>query len=270
MNVLNEYYTLHNGVRIPKLGFGTAPLKGDEAYQAVLNALKVGYRHIDTAQIYKNEEEVGRAIEDSNIPRKDLFITSKLDPKIKTYDGAIEYFEDTLRRIGTDYLDLYLIHAPWPWEDVGSDHKSGNVEAFKAMETLYKEGKVRAIGVSNFDIEDLENIFDHCETIPHVNQIKIHIGHPQDKLIAFSKNHDIQVEAYSPLGRSDVLSNDTVKALADDYKVSPAQIAIRYLLEKHLLPLPRSKNPNHIENNAAVNFVINPVDIAKLDKLTIA
>lgn len=267
MGVINDFYTLDNGVKIPKLGFGTAPLNGEEAYQAVREALDSGYRHIDTAQIYDNEEEVGRAIKDSQLNRKDIFLTSKLDPAIKTHDAAIEAFDQSLKRLQTDYLDLYLIHAPWPWSEIGSDQRSGNIEVFKAFEKLYEEGRVKAIGISNFGVDDIDNLINHCKITPHVNQIKCHIGHAQEAIIIHCNKHNILVEAYSPLGRGNIVSHPTIRTLADKYDVTAAQLALRYLLEQNLLPIPRSKNPDHIRSNTKVDFKIDNEDLSTLFKL---
>ena len=267
--MLKEVYTLRNGVSIPKIGFGTAPLKGDEAYQAVKDALSAGYIHIDTAQIYQNEEEVGKALKDALVNREDVFITSKLDASVKEYDNAIQAFNGTLERLQIDYLDLYLIHAPWPWDEKYSNYDEGNVLAYKALETLYKAGKIKAIGVSNFSVADLENIRKNCEILPMVNQIKLHIGHPQNEIVEYCKKHNILVEAYSPLGRSKVLNHETIVNMANDYNVTSAQLCVRYVLEKEILPLPRSSNKEHIINNAAVDFSISREDLKMLDTLNI-
>ncbi len=270
MKIIDAFYTLSNDIKIPKIGFGTAPLKGEECYQSVLTALNTGYRHIDTAEIYKNEEAVGRAIKDSGFNRNDIFITSKLDPKIKTYDDAIKAFETTLNNLDTDYLDLFLIHAPWPWDDVGSDYEAGNVKVYKALEDMYSEGRVRAIGVSNFEPKHLKNIIDNCDITPHVNQIKFHIGHPQNETIAYCEDHNILVEAYSPLGKADIFSNETIKNMAKKYHVSEAHIALSYILAQDILPLPRSKNPNHIKNNILVDVELDKDDFDTLKSLDLS
>ncbi|MDD4194654.1 MAG: aldo/keto reductase, partial [Acholeplasmataceae bacterium] len=177
MSVKNEFYTLSNGVKMPKIGLGTWQVPdGDITYQSVLAALKNGYRHIDTAAAYRNERSVGKAIRDSGIPREEIFVTSKLQSHIKTYEGAIEGFHKTLEELGFDYLDLYLIHAPWPWNEIGKNCDEGNVLAYKAMEELYEQGKIRAIGVSNFGPRELDNIINHTKIVPHANQIAFFIG----------------------------------------------------------------------------------------------
>jgi len=268
LKVIEQYFTLSNGVKLPKIGLGTWQVKdGDEAYQSVLMALKNGYRHIDTAQGYQNEESVGRAIRDSKIDRKDIFVTSKLESHIKTYEGAINAFNKTLEKLGFDYLDLFLIHAPWPWSEMGKDCKEGNVLAYKAMEKLYKEKKIRAIGVSNFDPNDLENIVQNCEIVPHVNQIAYFIGIDQSKTIDYCREKNIVVEAYSPLGIGYLLKNQDIIDVAKKYGVSPAQICIRYCIEKDTAPLPKSVNENRIIMNKEVDFKIKKEDMDFLDTI---
>jgi diketogulonate reductase-like aldo/keto reductase len=177
MTVLIETYTLSNGSQIPKVGFGTWLLKvGDECYNAVADALRLGYRHIDTARAYYNEASVGRAVRDSGIAREEIYVTSKLPAEAKDYDKALEEFETTMGEIGLDYLDLYLIHAPWPWDEVGKDCREENRQIWKAMEEFLASGRVKAIGVSNFGPEDLDSLLPACETKPMVNQIRWFIG----------------------------------------------------------------------------------------------
>lgn len=268
MKALHDHFVLQNGVNLPKIGLGTWQVKnGDEAYQSVLTALKLGYRHIDTAEGYQNEESVGRAIRDSGINRKEIFVTSKLESHIKTYEGALEAFDKTLKALQFDYLDLFLIHAPWPWSEIGKDCKEGNVQAWKAMEKLYKVGKIRAIGVSNFDPSDIDNILTHCEIVPHVNQIAYFIGLDQSKTIAHCRKHNIVVEAYSPLGIGFLLSNEQIQAMAKKYSVSPAQICIRYCLQKDTAPLPKSTHEARIQQNTEVDFIIADQDMQVLDTI---
>lgn len=269
MTTIKETFTMHHGIDIPKLGFGTAPLKGDEAYQAVKEAIKVGYRHIDTAQSYDNETDVGRAINEANVPRSSLFITTKLASHIKTFQGTIDALEMSLKKLNTDYVDLYLIHAPWPWDQKFSKHDQGNVKAYQAMESLLKTGKVKAIGVSNFSPADLDNIITHCEITPHVNQIKFHIGHTQAETLAYCQSRDILVEAYSPFGRAKVLTHPTLIDMAASYDVSVPNLCLRYILQKDVLPLPRSSKPSHIKANQAVDFTISHEDMKTLDDLEI-
>lgn len=269
MAIYQDSFTLSNGISIPKIGFGTAPLKGSDAYQATEAALKAGYRHIDTAQIYQNESEVGQAIHDSGIPRHELFITTKLDASVKTTKGAFEAFEGSLKRLQIDYVDLYLIHAPWPWEEKFANYDEGNILAFNALIELEKAGKIRAAGVSNFSVDDLENLRKHCKMMPRVNQIKLHIGHPQKAVVDYCNKHSILVEAYSPLGRAKVLNHETIVEQAKKLGVSPAQLCVRYPLEKGILPLPRSGKTEHIIANRSVDFTIDQKTLDILDNLSI-
>jgi len=269
MDILDDHYRLKNGVLVPKIGFGTAPLKGDDAFEAVKTAIELGYRHIDTAQSYGNETEVGRALKASGTDREAFFITTKLDSAIKTYEGTKEALKQSLERLDTSYVDLYLIHAPWPWNEKFSNHDEGNVEAFKAMEDLLEEGKVRAIGVSNFEPEHLENLKTHCGSLPMVNQIKFHIGHTQDATVSYCHENGILIEAYSPLGRGAVLNHESLKEIARRYNVSVPRLAVRYILQKGLLPLPRSAKRKHIETNAAVDFKIDADAMRTLDAMRI-
>jgi len=268
MKTLVQTYTLSNGVKIPKIGFGTWQVpSGDIAYQSVRMALKNGYRHIDTAAAYQNEESVGQAIRDSGIPREEIFVTSKLQSHIKTYEGALEAFEKTMKALNIGYLDLYLIHAPWPWNEIGKDCTEGNVLAYKAMEKVYKEGKVRAIGVSNFNTKDLDNILDHCEIVPHANQIGYFIGHNEKETDEYCKAKNILVEAYSPLAIGHLLKNNDIQDMAKKYEVTPAQICIRYCIQKGTAPLPKSTHESRIIENAAVDFEIDDQDMIYLDSI---
>ncbi len=268
MKVLNQTYTLNNGVKMPKIGFGTWQIKpGDETYNAVSLALKNGYRHIDTAEGYQNEKSVGEAVRDSGIPREEIFVTSKLESHIKDYEGALRAFDKTLEALGFDYLDLFIIHAPWPWSEMGKDCKEGNVEAYKAMEKIYQSGRVKAIGVSNFSPEDIENILTNCKIIPAVNQIGYFIGLDQSKTISYCEEKGIFIEAYSPLGIGYLLDNPIINEVAKKYKVSPAQICIRYLLQKGTAPLPKSIHESRLIQNTEVDFDIWAEDMALLDTI---
>lgn len=267
MHVLKENFTLLNGIEVPKLGFGTWQIPpGETTFNSVLAALKQGYLHIDTAAAYQNEKSVGEAIVASKIPREKIFVTSKLESHIKTYEETKVAFQKTLDELGLAYLDLYLIHAPWPWQDMGKNYDAGNVEAFRAMIELHEMGKIRAIGVSNFSPSDIENIITHLNFVPHVNQIKSHVGHPQSETVAYCKEKGILVEAYSPLGTGKALDHPLVLALAKEYKKTPAQLLIRYCLEKDTLPLPKTVSEARIIENSQVGFQIKPEDVVKLDK----
>lgn len=268
MKEYQKTYLLNNGVEIPKIGFGTWQIKpGDEAYQSVALALKNGYLHIDTAAAYGNEASVGQAIKDSGIPRENLFVTTKLPAEVKDYDLAKKTFLKSLELLDMDYVDLYLIHAPWPWGEMGKDCREGNVAVYKAMEEFYRDGKIKAIGVSNFSPEDMQNILDHCEVVPAVNQIGYFIGLDQSKTIDFCNQHDIFVVAYSPLGIGYLLSNPEIKTIAEKYSVSSAQICLRYLLQKGVAALPKSTHENRIQQNTLLDFEIAEEDMSFLDTI---
>lgn len=263
-----ETYILSNGVTIPKLGFGTWQIPdGDEAYQAVSHALKVGYTHIDTAQAYKNEASVGRAIADSGVARKDIFLTTKVWNSNHSYDLAKASIEESLQKLGVDYIDLLLIHWPNP-KAFRDNWKEANTETWRAMEEFYEAGKVCAIGVSNFMQHHLKTLFETAKVKPMVNQILLAPGCPQDELVAFCRQEDILLEAYSPLGTGAIFKNELANELADKYGKSVAQIALRWSLQKEFLPLPKSVTPKNITSNLDIfDFVISDEDEDKLDKV---
>ena len=264
MSILEKDFTLYNGVDIPAIGFGTWQIEGESAaFTAVNHALEAGYRHIDTAYVYGNETGVGRAVHG----HEGLFITSKLPAEIKTYAGAMESFQKTMKNLNLDVLDLYLIHAPWPWNDQGSDHNEGNVAAWKALEELYKSGLCRAIGVSNFEANHIQYLLDRCEIIPMVNQIRYCIGFTQEETVSYCREQAILVEGYSPLATGKLLGNKQIAAVASQYGKSVAQLSIRYCLEKDVLPLPKSTDPGRIRENADVDFTILPQDLETLDNM---
>ncbi len=268
MKEYQKSYELSNGVKIPKVGFGTWQVKsGEEAYKSVALALKNGYRHIDTAAAYQNEESVGKAIKDSGIPRTEIFITTKLPAEIKKYEEAKATFLKSIELLGVDYIDLYLIHAPWPWNEMGKDYSKGNVEVYKVLEEFYLKKKIRAIGVSNFAPKDIENILNNCEIVPHANQIGYFIGIDQSETINFCKERNIFIEAYSPLGIGYLLTNEDIKKTADKYQVSSAQICLRYLLQKGVAPLPKSTHENRIIQNTELDFEIEEEDMKFLDTI---
>ena len=266
MKLLTETYTLNNGQKIPKIGLGTWQVEnGEEAYNSVLKALKVGYKHIDSAQGYQNEESVGKAVIDSGVDREELFITSKLQSHIKDKEGAIKAIEESLEKLG--YIDLFLIHAPWPWSNMGQDCKEGNVEVYKVMEEYYDKGLLKSIGVSNFNPDDIQNILDHCDVVPQVNQIGYFIGLDQSETIAFCKKHNILVEAYSPLGIGFLLANEDIQAVAKKYGKSTAQICIRYVIQKGTVPLPKTTKEHRMIENASLDFEIKDEDMKFLDSI---
>jgi len=265
--VKEKKFVFHNGVKIPYIGFGTWQIPNKDAYDAVTMALKNGYTHIDTALVYRNEENVGKAIKDSGLSRDSIFVTSKLPAHIKGYDQTLRAFNKTLTNLGMDYLDLYLIHAPWPWNDIGKDCTKENIQTWKAMEQLYNDGKIRAIGVSNFSKEDIQALIDACDIVPMANQIPFYIGRDQKDLLAFCKKNEIVVEAYSPLATGDLLDSPEVMEMAKKYDVTPAQLAIRYCIEKETLPLPKSTHESRIIENSKLDYTISSDDVKKLDTI---
>ncbi|KRL02613.1 aldo/keto reductase [Liquorilactobacillus capillatus] len=268
MSILTETFTLNNGVQIPKVGFGTWQIPdGAPTYDAVAAALKAGYRHIDTAKVYHNEKSVGKAMRDSGIQRNNIFLTSKLPAETKTYKGAIADFRKTMENLGTDYLDLYLVHAPWPWAEKGANYDKENIAVWQAMQDIYASGKVKAIGVSNFNVHDLQNILIDAEVKPAVNQIRYFIGYTEPEVTKFTKENDILVEAYSPLATGGILQNAAIEKIAANYDVSVAQLAIKFVLQNGALPLPKAAHEEHIKNNAQLDFHISTEDMVKLNQL---
>ncbi len=266
--IKDDVFVLNNGVKIPAIGLGTWQVAdGEECYNSCIFALRAGYRHIDTAFAYGNEASVARAIKDSGISRNDVFITTKLPADVKDYAGARAHFEASLKNLDTDHLDLYLIHAPWPWSDVGSDHTAGNIEAWRAMIDFYNEGKVRAIGVSNFHAKDIEALIDATGFVPAVNQIRFFIGNTQDGIYDYCRERGILVEAYSPLATGAIVNDQYLCALAQKYGVSTSRLCIRYCIEKGTLPLPKSVNEGRIKENLLVDFRISDEDMRELDSL---
>lgn len=261
------YYTLSNGVKIPALGIGTWQIPPEEVEAPVAAALEIGYRHIDTAAAYGNERGVGRAIAGSGIKREDLFVTTKLMAEIKGYDETLKAFAESLDALRLSYIDLYLIHAPWPWSDMGGDYTEQNIASWRAMEKLYKDGLVRAIGISNFRPEHIRPLLENCEIIPMVNQISYYAGHIQRSVTGFCREHGIFVESYAPLATGAVLKNELIGEIAKKYAVSPAQIGIRYCLQKGTATIPKSTHKERLAQNFEVDFIISDEDMASIDML---
>lgn len=268
MNKLTDPFVLHNGVSIPCIGYGTFLTSDEAAVEAVRAALAAGYRHIDTAATYGNEVGVGAGIRAGGVPREELFVTSKVWNTERGYHKTRAAFEKTLSDLGLDYLDLYLIHWPANRKQFGEKAKALNAETWRALEDLYREGKVRAIGVSNFLPHHLEELLETAEIVPMVNQIEVHPGWLQAEAVAYCKEHNILVEAWSPLGRSTVLENETLTELAAKYGCSTAQLCVRWALQHGILPLPKSVHPQRMQANADVfGFVIDEADMARIDAL---
>ena len=246
-------FKLNNGIEIPAIGFGTWQIPdGQEAYQAVKEALDAGYTHIDTAAIYGNEKSVGKAIKDSGLDRNSLFITTKLWNTDRGYEKTIAAFEKSLTDLQLDYLDLYLIH--WPANETQFENWAQiNADTWKAFEYLYQQGKVRAIGVSNFPEAYLTKLLETASVIPAVNQIEFHPGYLQEDTVNLCQSNHILVQAWSPLGSGRILQNETLVALAKEKNTSVGQICIKFALSQGILPLPKSTNPENIKRNLAID-----------------
>lgn len=240
---------LSNGVTIPGLGYGTYQTPPEDAYRAVTDALAVGYRHIDTAARYGNESGVGQAVKDSGLKREEVFITSKLWNTERGYDKTMAAFEKTLAELGTDYLDLYLIHWPANEKQFGQEAAALNLDTWRAFEDLYKAGKIKAIGVSNFMPNHLEALLAQAEIKPMVNQIEVHPGWPQTEAIRYCQRNDILVEAWAPLGEAAALSNSVLAKIAAKYDHTPAQVCLRWEIQQGILPLPKSVHKERMAEN---------------------
>jgi diketogulonate reductase-like aldo/keto reductase len=264
--IAQETFTLADGVAIPKLGFGTWMIDDREVAGLVQQALALGYRHVDTAQAYANERGVGEGLRASGIARDELFVTTKLAAECKSYSEARTLIDDSLAALGVGHIDLMLIHSPQPWPEFrkGERYFEGNLEAWRALEEGHAAGKLRAIGVSNFDQVDLDNILENAAVKPTVNQILAHVGNTPFDLIDHCSSRDVLVEAYSPVAHGAVLTNPGLAELAAKYGVSVAQLCIRYCLELGLLPLPKTVRPEHLRSNIAVDFEIAAEDMATL------
>jgi diketogulonate reductase-like aldo/keto reductase len=268
MSILTETYTLSNGVAIPKLGLGTWFIDDDKAAQAVRDAVDVGYHNVDTAQAYGNERGVGEGVRSSGAPRDELFVSTKLAAEIKDYDGALAAIDESLAKLGLDYIDLMLIHSPQPWNDFrGGDYAEGNRQAWRALEDAHTAGKTRAIGVSNFQQHDVDNILASCTVVPHVNQLLVHAGNTPSGLLDYCNSKNILVEAYSPIAHGEILKNTDVQEMAARYGVTIPQLCIRYTLQLGTVSLPKTANPDHMRSNAEVDFEISNTDMTALRDL---
>jgi diketogulonate reductase-like aldo/keto reductase len=267
--ILEEKYTLSNGVEIPKIGLGTWFISDENAGQAVKDAAEIGYRHIDTAQAYGNEKGVGEGVRACGVSREDMFVTTKLAAEVKSYEEAVASIDESLQRMGLDYADLMIIHSPKPWAKFGEEERffEGNREAWRALEEAYKAGKLRAIGLSNFQKPDIENILESCSVTPMVNQILVHVSNTPKELIQYTQDKGILVEAYSPVGHGELLKNRELAEIAKKYGVSVPRLCIRYTLQLGLLPLPKTANPEHMKDNADVDFVISEEDMELLKNM---
>lgn len=263
-----EYMKLRSGALIPNLAFGTWQISNEDACRCVTEALEVGYTHIDTANAYENEVGVGKAIKASGIARENLFITTKVPAERKCYDCAMKSIEESYKNLGLDYIDLLLIHAPKPWDEMhgGSPKKylAENVEVWKALCEAKKNGWVKHIGVSNFNIEDLQNLFDHSTEIPEANQIRVHVGHVPDQIIDFCNKNGIVVEAYSPNATGRLLKHPVLTEIAQAHNVTVTQAAIKFDMQLGLLPLPKTTHKEFMIQNSAMDFALSTEEMNRL------
>lgn len=259
--------TLSNGIKIPTTGLGTWLISNDQIYDAFKLAIKAGYTHFDSAQGYGNEENLGRAMKDSGIPREKLFITSKVRDIHKSYEAAKASIEESLRKLDTPYIDLMLIHCPQPWDVYpNSEHKyyEENAAVWRALEEYYLLGKIKSIGVSNFSIDDIENILKNCRVKPQVNQIPLYIGCTNKPLIEYCKKQNIVIEAYSPIAHGRALKNDLIKKYAEKYNCSISELCIAYTLQLDTVTLPKTTNYDHMVENLDIKVEISKEDMEVL------
>lgn len=262
--ILNEKLTLSNGVEIPELGLGTWLTDDSIATDVVKQAVAIGYRHIDTAQAYDNESGVGKGIRECGVAREDIFITSKVQAEYKSYKIAVKSINETLEKTGLEYIDMMLIHCPQPWAEYNkSDNRyfEENRQVWKALEEAYSVGKIRAIGVSNFLKQDIENLLETAKIKPMVNQILCHISNTPLELIEYCHNSGIVVEAYSPIAHGEILGDTRIRSIAEKYNVTVPQLCIRYAIQLGTVALPKTTNPEHMRNNTEVDFEITAEDM---------
>jgi 2,5-diketo-D-gluconate reductase A len=252
---------LNNGIEIPQLGFGVFQIDPSDTKQATLDALEVGYRHIDTAEMYGNEKEVGEAVAASGLERSEIFVTSKLNNGFHARDAALKAFDGTLEALGFDYLDLFLIH--WPLPTIGDF-----VETWKALEEMHASGRVKTIGVSNFQSAHLQRLFDETGTVPAVNQIEVHPYLTQESLRAFDTEHGIATEAWSPIAQGKVLDDETIVSIAEKVGKSPAQVTLRWHIQRGDIVFPKSVTRSRVEENFAIfDFELSDDDMQSISEL---
>lgn len=262
--MIEKKMKLNNGAEIPQLAMGTWLIDDDKVAEPVSTAIRLGYRHIDTAQAYGNEAGVGEGIRRSGIARDDIFITSKVAAENKSYDSAKASIDHTLELMGLDSIDMMIIHSPQPWKEVNQSecrYFAENREVWRAMEDAVAEGRIKTIGVSNFLKEDIDNILESCRIKPAVNQVLAHISNTPIDLIRYCQEKGIAVEAYSPVAHGEALNNPLIREMAEKYKVTPAQLCIRYCLQLDLITLPKATSEAHLRENAEVDFEITDEDM---------
>lgn len=267
MKSINDCYTLSNGLQIPCMGFGTYNAKGGDNLAINRTAIEAGYRYFDTASLYETERVLGQAVKESGIPRNEFFIVSKLWIDERGYQEAKEAFERTLNRLQMDYLDLYLIH--WPRGEEGdTDWKEKDLDTWHALEELYDAGKIRGLGLSNFLPHHADNILENCRVRPLVDQLEIHPGYTQEAAVNYCKENNIRVQAWSPLGRSALLENPILKIYAEKYGKSVAQICLRFLVQKGIIPLVKSSSMERMKQNQEIfDFEITPEDMSVINNM---
>lgn len=259
-----EIKKLRNGVEIPVLALGTWFIDDGKVEEAVKSAVKLGYRHIDTAQAYGNEQGVGEGIRSCGVPREQIFVTSKVAAEYKTYEEAATSIDRSLANMGLDYIDMMIIHSPQPWDKVNQSedrYVEGNRAAWRALEDAYKAGKLRAIGVSNFLQEDIENLWETAEIKPMVNQVLCHISNSPLELIDYCQKKGMAMEAYSPVAHGEALKNKVIGDMAEKYGVTIPQLCIRFDIQLGMIVLPKTANPEHMKVNADVDFIISDEDM---------
>lgn len=268
--IFEESIKLNSGVEIPRLALGTWFIDDDKAAEAVRTAVSIGYRHVDTAQAYGNERGVGEGVRTASVPRKEIFVTSKVAAENKSYDDAVKSIDETLQKMGLDYIDMMIIHSPQPWAEVNQSENRylpENREVWRAMEDAVSAGKVRTIGVSNFTENDIANILAVCRIRPAVNQVLCHISNTPFQIMDYCASQGIAVEAYSPVAHGAALKNPKIAELAAKYHVSVPQLCIRYDWQLGTIVLPKTANPEHMRNNADIEFVISDADMETLKNL---
>lgn len=267
MKSIYDTYTLNNGVKIPCVAYGTYKAKDENGADIITAAVEEGYRYFDTASYYETEEYVAEAIKRSGLPREEFFIATKLWKEEMGYEETLAAFERSLKRLNTDYIDLYLIHWPKPTPNC-KDWKQLDIDTWRALEKLYKEGKVRAIGLSNFLPHHLDNILANCEIKPMVNQIEYHAGYTQEATVQYCKQHDILVQAWSPISRGRIFHDVTLIELAEKYQVSVAKLALRFCIQNGIVPLPKAASRERMrENMNLFDFEISDEDMKRINTI---
>ena len=266
---INSTYSLRNSYTIPCIGFGTFEVNdGDETINSVLEALKQGYRHIDTATRYNNEESVGLAIKQSGINRDEIFVTSKLWNSDQGYETTLKAFDTTLTKLDMEYLDLYLIHWPIPVNHK-EDWEQSTYDTWRAMEKLYKDGKIKAIGVSNFKPHHLKALIEKAEIMPMINQIELHPSHLQEETVTFCIKNNILIEAWGPLSRGKIFTVKEIQEIANKYNKTIAQVTLRWHIQNGIIPLPKSVTPSRIKENLDIfDFELSLEDMIKINEIT--